>query len=92
MGGHGVGVGICSDVVAPDHALAAVRAGASSLHYLASLGHIGSIARLERRSWCSGPRSTVFVTQTATTGFTLVVDPRGRSWPTPGRTGPGPWR
>lgn len=90
VGGHGVGVGICSDVVAPDHALAAVRAGASSLHYLASLGHIGSIAWLERAFVVfRAAEHRVFVTQTATTGFTLVVDPRGRIVAHAGTDGPG---
>ena len=48
VGGHLLGVGICSDVVVPDHALATMRAGAESLHYIASLGHIGGLTHLER--------------------------------------------
>lgn len=77
--GHRMGVGICSDVVVPDHALATVRAGAESLHYIASLAHIGDIARLERAFVAfRAAEHGVVVTQTATTGPTLVVDGRGR--------------
>lgn len=79
LGEHVLGIGICSDVVVPDHALATVRAGATSLHYVASLAHIGAIAELERAFVVfRAAEHRVFVTQTATTGPTLVVDPRGR--------------
>ena len=79
IGGHLLGVGICSDVVVPDHALATMRAGAGSLHYVASLGHIGGISRLERAFVVfRAAEHGVYVTQTATTGPTFAVDPRGR--------------
>lgn len=79
VGRHVIGLGICSDIVAPDHALATVRAGATSLHYIASLGHIGPIARLEQAFVVlRAAEHGVYVTQTATTGFTLAADPRGR--------------
>lgn len=79
LGGYTLGIGICSDVVVPDHALATVRAGATSLHYIASLAHIGELAQLERAFVVfRAAEHGVYVTQTATTGPTLVVDPRGR--------------
>lgn len=79
LGGHLLGIGICSDVVVPDHALATVRAGATSLHYMASLAHIGAIAKLERAFVVfRAAEHGVYVTQTATTGPTMVVDPKGR--------------
>lgn len=75
-----LGVGICSDVVDPRHARTAVRAGAKSLHYLAALSRIGSLARLQRAFLSfRAAENGVFVTQTATTGPTLVVDPDGRT-------------
>lgn len=79
IAGRRLGVGICSDVVVPDHALATVRAGAESLHYIASLAHIGEIAWLERAFVSMrAAEHGVTVTQTATTGPTLIVDGRGR--------------
>jgi len=79
VGDHTAGVGICSDVVAPDHALATARAGASSLHYIASLGHTGSIVHLEQAFVAfRAAEHGLYVTQTATTGFTLIADAAGR--------------
>ena len=58
---------------------ATMRAGAGSLHYVASLGHIGGISRLERAFVVFRvAEHGVYVTQTATTGPTFAVDPRGR--------------
>jgi len=74
-----LGVGICSDAVEPRHALAAVRSGATSLHYLASLGRVGGLAQLERAFLSfRAVEHGVYVTQTATTGPTLVIDPAGK--------------
>lgn len=79
VGGLSLGIGICSDVVVGDHAWQAVRAGATSLHYIASLGRIGTIVQLEQALLAlRAAEHGVFVTQTATTGPTVVVDPRGR--------------
>jgi len=73
-----LGVGICSDVVEPGHARALVRAGATSLHYIASLSRIGTLAGLERAFLSfRAAEHGVYVTQTATTGPTLVVGPSG---------------
>lgn len=89
-GGHWIGAGICSDVVAPDHALATARAGAQSLHYIASLEHIGAIAQLEQAFVAfRAAEHRMYVTQTATTGFTLVADPAGRIVARADATGPG---
>ncbi len=73
-----IGIGICSDVVDPRLARAAVRAGAQSLHYVAALSRIGSLAHLERAFLSfRAAEHRIVVTQAATTGPTLVVGPTG---------------
>lgn len=79
LNGHMIGLGICSDAVVADHALAAVRAGATSLHYVASLGQIPPLAPLERAFVVfRAAEHHVYATQTATTGPSLVVNPYGK--------------
>ena len=78
--GPAIGVGICSDAVEPRHAREAVLAGATSLHYLASLGRIGRLARLEEAFLAfRAAEHRLHVTQVATTGPTKVVGPDGRT-------------
>lgn len=78
--GRAIGVGICSDAVEPRHARQAVLAGATSLHYLASLSRIGSLAHLEEAFLAfRAAEHRLYVTQVATTGATKVVGPDGRT-------------
>lgn len=78
FGNHRVGVGICSDAVAPDHARATVLAGANSLHYVSSLGQISRLASLQTAFIVlRAAEHNVYATQTATTGPTIVVEPDG---------------
>ena len=76
--GHLIGIGICSDVVEPRHARRAVLAGAQSLHYLSSLAQVGHLSHLAVAFLTfRAVEHRLHATLTATTGPTVVVDPRG---------------
>lgn len=75
---HALGVGICSDVVVPQHARRTVLAGAHTLHYVASFGQIARLAPLASAlAMFRAAEHRVYLTQTATTGPSLVVNPQG---------------